>query len=310
MTDSQSNKLDMYIVVNDYHVANLAFLDAVPARALAFGQLTFFITTINEQIGFQSSNTTGVAQDKTTARNTLDNISVSILSPAKAWAISVGNNTLAVEFDYSFSELQHIKDDTITGFCTYRHGLVSSNIAAMADFGITAVSMAQWQAAIDAYNTILATPREAINARHMHTANLKDLFKGTGDLFRNQLDPLMLPLKITSPELYAAYKQARIIIDRGSGSGSGGTPTTTATLSGFVTDAVTGAALVGASISIPSPSAPVALSQADGSFTLIGLDAGEYTLYVSRDGYQPWNTTITLEAGATFELNPALAPIV
>ena len=86
MTDSQSNRLDMYLVVQDFYESNQATIDTVPARASAFAQLVTNITDINKEVAGQSTNTTGVAQDKSALRDTLDNIAATALATAKAWA--------------------------------------------------------------------------------------------------------------------------------------------------------------------------------------------------------------------------------
>lgn len=206
----------MYIVVYNFYIANQLTLDLVIARATAFGLLGTNLSAINTQIAGQSANTTGVTQDKTALRNTLNNITVTLLASAKVWAVVTENNTLAAEFDYSLSEIQEIKDDTMQGFCDHRIELVTDNLAALADYGIDNNAVTAWQDALDAFVAKVESPREAINTRHLHTANLKTLFKSTGKLFRDRLDPLMLVFKTTDPDLYAAYQQARIIIERGS----------------------------------------------------------------------------------------------
>lgn len=214
MNDSQSNRLDMYIVVNGLYLSNQPIIDAVPARATAFGALGANITAINTQVAGQSANTTGVTQDKAVLRSNLDNAASAVLTPTKAWAISVGNNTLVAEFNYSLSAIQQIKDDTMQGFCDHRIALVNDNIANLADFGILPANVTQWQDALNAYVAILETPREAINTKHLHTQNLKSLFSSTATLFKDQLDPLMSAFKTEDPELHAAYIQARIVINR------------------------------------------------------------------------------------------------
>ena len=182
MTDSQSNRLDMYIVVNDFYTDHQAAIDPVPARATAFGQLATNITTINTLVAGQSANTTGVAKDKSDLRDALDNITLATLASARAWALSEDNNTLAQEFNYPLSEIQKIKDDTMQGFCDHRIALINDNLAAMADFGIDAASITVWQTALDSYTSVLETPREAINARHLNTVGLKDAFSETSTL--------------------------------------------------------------------------------------------------------------------------------
>jgi hypothetical protein len=41
-----------------------------------------------------------------------------------------------------------------------------------------------------------------------------------------------------------------------------------------------------------------------------GLEPGEYMVGVTLNGYKPWQKTVVLEANTSFELNPALVPVV
>ena len=307
MNDPQSNRLDMYLIVQDLYIANQPVIDTVVARTTAFTQLKTNIVAINKEIAGQSTRAVGVAQDKSALRNTLNNTVMSVLSPARAWALSISNNTLAAEFDYTISEIQRIKDDTIEGFCTYRIALVNDNLAAMSDFGIGAPEVAPWQADLDAYTSIVETPREAINARHLHTQNLKTLFLQTAELFNTQLDPLMVVFKTSDPELYSAYKQARMIIDRGSNPGKPKPTTATATLFGVITNMAEGTAIVGAKI-FTDPTATPILSGPDGSYSIGGLTTGERTVRIEADNFITFETSLTLEANAVYELNAQLQP--
>ena len=291
MTDSQSNKLDMYNVVFNYYTTNQTIIDAVPARQTAFGQLGLNIALINKEIAGQSSNTTGVAQDKTALRNTLDNITNTVLQTSKAWALSINNNTLAAEFDYSLSDIERIKDDTIQGFCNYRIQIVNQNLPALADYGIDATAVTAWQDALTAYVNVLESPRVAINTRHLHTQKLKELFSQTQDLLTQQTDPLMVVFKLSDPTLYNGYKQARIIINRGGQSG----PNTPATadiikLQGNVIDADTNTAIEGATITL-------LFEDGTPSITTNTNVSGNYELSIKQ---VPKDTTITttLEAQA------------
>ncbi len=317
MTDSQSNRLDMYLVVQDFYEDNQATIDLVAARATAFGQLNTNITAINAEIAGQSTNTTGVAQDKSAIRITLDNITAVTLAAAKAWALATENNTLAAEFDYSLSDIQRIKDDTMQGFCDYRISLVNDNIASLADYGIDAAAVTAWQDALDAYTAVLETPREAINARHLHTEALKTLFSNTGSLFKSQLDPLMMVFKLSDPDLYAAYKQARIIIDRG-GSTTPPTPDNSITISGNVSDNSTSSPIVGATVTlIPSDGGDpiITTTTDDGSYEMEFTDVPpattfSATLEATAENFEPSSTPIEVEAGNSYEFNFSLTPVV
>ncbi|HAP70335.1 MAG TPA: hypothetical protein DCR04_11535 [Flavobacteriales bacterium] len=311
MNDSQSNNLDMYIVVSGFYALHQTIIDVVPARTAAFATLAANIAIINKEIAGQSSNTTGVTQDKTAARDTLNTTTIELLSPAKAWAVFEKNNTLAAEFDYSLSEIQAIKDDTMQGFCMHRLQLINDNITAMADFGIDPALLVSWQAAIDAYTAILESPREAINSRHLKTLHLKILFKETSALLRNQLDPLMVPFKNVEPQIYYGYKQARMIINRGGSAPNPNPKPDTATLFGRVTNEAEGIPIAGAVISMSSsPISGVTItSDENGEFRREGITPNEYAVLAKADGFVAFEDTILLESNAEFELNISLQPV-
>lgn len=317
MTDAQSNKLDMYLVVLGFYQDNQAVIDVVAARATAFTQLGTNITAINTQIAGQSSDTTGVAQDKTALRNTLDNITAVTLASAKAWAIAANNNTLAAEFDYAPSDIQRIKDDTMQGFCDHRIALINDNIAALADYGIDATAITAWQDALNAYVAVLESPREAINTRHLHTQTLKTLFSSTGNLFKDQLDPLMMVFKLSDPQLYEAYKQARIVIDRG-GTRTTPIPDNTVIISGNVSDSNTSSPIVGATLTLTSSEASepiIATTSDNGSYQMTFNDVPPNTIFsgslqASAENYEPSSTAIEVEAGASYTFDFTLSPVV
>lgn len=319
MTDAQSNRLDMYLIVYEFYTSNQVVLDDIPAITNAFNQLNANIDQINAEVGAQSSNTTGVTQDKTALRNTLDSYTATILATAQVWATQNNNNTLAAQFDYSLSDIQRIKDDTMQGFCNYRITLVNDNLAAMADFGLDAAAITDWQNALNAYAAAVERPRQAINARSLHTQRLKTLFSETSALFSETLDPLMLQFKITQPEIYAGYRQARIIIDRG-GTNSGGNGAQTITLSGNVRNEQTMAPIESATVVFVSADDTLALNtQTDqsGNYTLtIRPNASnttiQGTLTASAQNYSEQSTEIEATPGNSyvndFSLNPLVEP--
>lgn len=316
MTNGQSNKLDMYLVVQDFYEDNQATIDLVLARANAFGQLGTNISAINTAIGGQSSNTTGVAQDKAALRDTLDNIAAVTLASAKAWALANNNNTLAAEFAYPISEIQAVKDDTMQGFCNHRIGLINDNIATMADYGIDAAAVQAWQDALAAYVAMLESPREAINTRHLHTEALKTLFSNTGKLFKNQLDPLMMVFKLSDPEFYSAYKQARIIIDRG-GSGSNTVPANTIRISGTTSSVDTEEAIEATITLTPNDGGDPVVTTTDenGVFEMEFTDVETGTTFggtleAAAVGFESSSTPIEVEAGNSYVFDFTLTPVV
>ena len=80
----------------------------------------------------------------------------------------------------------------------------------------------------------------------------------------------------------------------------------TGTLSGVVTDAETGEALIGANVFVPEVHRGAA-TDLDGRYTILGVPVGTYTVLVSYVGYDPSEAEgIEVSAGRTSTLDAAL----
>jgi hypothetical protein len=302
MTDDQSNQLDMLLVLKDFYTANQPVIDVVPVLALNFPQIATNISVINTNVAGQSANIKGVAQNKNNIRAGLNELTFNILGIARAWAVADNNPTLAEEFKVTESGLEKIKDDTIAAYCTHRFILVNNNVAAMADYGITPVLLTTWQDAITDYETAVVSPREAINIRSTHTANLKAMFDETDSLLKNNIDPVMLAFKTTDPILYDGYKKARIVIDRrGPGSGTTPPPATDGSLSGQIIDGGTLTPLfeVAVTLTYSGSSQPpkTVLTDIDGRYSFESISPGAYNFSAEKVGYEPVSNSGELADG-------------
>jgi len=314
MTDAQSNRLDMFNLVSEFYTANQAVIDTVTARTAAFTAHNANLVAIQSNLSGQSSNTRGATADKAEAREQLSLISETVFHPVAAWATVNADQTTRAEFDYSRSEIQSIKDDTIEAFLNHRITIVNDNLSALSDYGVTPTLVTQWQDALNEYLTFLNAPRGAIVRRSVHTGNLKNLFKVTSDHLRNVVDPLMVTLRATHPDIYSEYTRSRIIIDRrGPGSGSNPPPSAqTMKLTGTVTHAVTAAPLSNVEVTIIRTGGNItALTDASGNyaFNAIQLTANENVQVRFRHtGLTERIESTTLLPGQNKVLNVVMTP--
>lgn len=307
MTDSQSNRLDMYIVVRDFYTANQAVIDVVSARTTAFGQLVTNINAIRSLASTQSATLSGIAQDKTTLRTSLNDLTFSILNPAAAWARANGDNTNANEFSHSISELRAIKDDLIGSFCNHRLGIITANLASMADYGITAPILASWSSAISGYEAALGRPRSAVNQRSTSTTALTNIFRATNRLLKDTIDPLMVPFMTSDPDLYTNYRRARIVIDRKGQSPSNGNPTVTGSISGIISDKVTTLPISGATVTL-TPGTASTTTDSGGKYMFTSVQPAASTVTATAAGYQQGSKSVTPVGGADTKADIPLDP--
>lgn len=82
-----------------------------------------------------------------------------------------------------------------------------------------------------------------------------------------------------------------------------------ASLRGSVVHSGTGAALTGARVRVSGTLTAETQSGADGSYALVGLPAGSYSIEVTLDGFQPLTQSATLPARTSVSFSPALTPV-
>lgn len=311
MTDNQSNRLDMYNLVSEFYTANQSVIDTVTARTAAFTTHNANRSAILSNLSGQTSNTEGATADKAEAREQLSLISETVFLPVRAWATLNNDQTTRAEFDYGRNALSKIKDDTIEAFLNLRITIVNDNIAALADYGITPTLVTQWQDALTEYLAFLSAPRGAIVKRSVHTGNLKTLFKTTSAHLKDVVDPLMITLRASDPDVYAEYTASRIIIDRkGPGSGQDPANPQLTNLTGTVTHANSGGPLANVTVTIMRASGNVTVqTNAAGNYAANGMQlTSNETVQVRFSGTDLDERTeeFTLIPGQTHVLNIAM----
>src|SRR5258706_303530 len=79
-------------------------------------------------------------------------------------------------------------------------------------------------------------------------------------------------------------------------------PATMGQISGHVVDAATGNPIVGAIAQATGPTNGTANSDATGTFTLVALAPGSYTVLVAKSGFATLSQTVSVTAGVTTNL--------
>ena len=132
-----------------------------------------------------------------------------------------------MEVDFPVSRLMRLRDELTAPNCQNIHDKGTANLAALADYGITAQMLADLQDLIDRYSADTPKPRSAISSRKTTTANLAALFDQTDRILKERMDKIVVLFRSSQPVFVETYENARRIIDPA---------TTTTQLKGKVTD--------------------------------------------------------------------------
>jgi hypothetical protein len=210
MTTKQLNKLTMYLAVEGICDGNPTAWQTLQAFADAYTDLKTRVTNIQTFAQSQTQNTTGVAQDKKAARQAMCALALPIAKAVHAYAVKTKNNTLAASVDFSMADLVEGRDVASRDKCQNIYNSANTNLANLANYGVTAAKLTALTNAIAAYNLLISKPRDTRAKGKTITTNLQAEFDAADEDLTVMGD---LTGQITDATFVSDYQNARIIVD-------------------------------------------------------------------------------------------------
>jgi len=217
MDNTQFNHLNMFRAVSKHASNNQAITDTILAFKNGIIALNVKITAIQTTSGEQDLAISGVTTNKNQLQETLVQSTFSVISPVKAYAVSIGDTTLEEQMNLSVTDLQRLNDDALGQDAQTLLDIVNPLILSLGDYGITPAIITSWQTDITNYLDALANPRIAITHRATLTGELVTLFSEANAILKKTLDPVSISFKAANPHYLSDYQKAREIIDLGQG---------------------------------------------------------------------------------------------
>ena len=218
MNALQEAKLTMYRAVQTHCDANGAITSTNLAFTTAYAD---FVTQISKLQGSEtvvSKQTKGVAKDKQSLRLKLCRTTTDLAALVFAYASKTKNQVLQQQVNYSYSDLEKIKDEMIAPACQNILEAANANLAALADYGVTNPMLTALQTDIDNYTNASQSPQAAKATKQTENAKMKDTIKLADDVLKNQMDKLVVNFKAANPDFVDTYFNVRVIIDPTGGS--------------------------------------------------------------------------------------------
>ena len=225
MTTKQQNKLSMYLAVKAVLDANNSTWQTLPAFATGYTDFTTGISGIQTLAQSLIQDTSGIAQDKQQSKVAMATTAVGIASAVRAYAVKTKNNTLTSAVSFTQSDLTGGRDADSVQNCQNIHDLANTNLAALADYGVTAAKLAALQTAITAFSGIMQKPRQTIASGKTVTQQLSDAFDAADLALNEELDNLIGQFADANAKFVSDYTNARTIVDAAASHASPTPPT-------------------------------------------------------------------------------------
>ncbi|MGA2030321.1 MAG: hypothetical protein ABSG87_09650, partial [Verrucomicrobiota bacterium] len=210
MNTKQLNKLTMYLAVEGICDGNTTVWQPLQGFADAYADLKTHVTGIQTLAQSQSLNNTGIAVDKHAARAAMCNAAFPISSAIHAYAIKTKNNQLVAQVNFSISDLMSGQAPESVTRCQNIYDTANTNLASLANYGVTAAKMTAFNGAIAAFNLLISAPRDARASGKTTTGQLGGEFDAADEALM-QMDDLIGQFQSGNPKFVGDYLNARAI---------------------------------------------------------------------------------------------------
>ena len=226
MTKTEENKLSMYKAVYSVMNENKTVVDTVPALSGAVTRFGGNIESINAKDIELNNSTSGKTGSKEKAENEMLDVLVPLANSLHAYANRANNEELKVKSKVTRSNLKSIRDNELITKTLMIRDLLNENLAALADYSITAVKLAELDDKLSTYQGSIGSKETSFATKSAARISLSQLFENTDNILKNEMDTLVENFKNGNKTFYDKYWSARTIKDLGLGHGGDDTPPT------------------------------------------------------------------------------------
>lgn len=217
MTSDQINKLNMYEAVQAFVAGTQSTWTSIAAIGTSKQEFDNKIAAIRTERQKQEKDASGLVTERKLIRETLTRQTLKVSGALLAYASATGNAELMAVADYSPSNLSQSRNNIFYDKARLIYEAASPLATQLADYNLAAADLTQLQTMLGQFLTAIPKRRNATATSKSATAAIRALFKETDLLLKNKLDMLMLSFRISNPDFYANYQNARIIVDLGAG---------------------------------------------------------------------------------------------
>lgn len=216
-----------------------------------------------------------------------------VAAAISSWAGTKGNEELKEAMNFSRSELAYGSDKDVTERCN----LIKTRAEELKDdltaAGFSAVLLDSFIQAETQFSNSVNRPRELKVEKREARQMVARLLKEADKHFREQMDKLVAPFRLTHRSFHDQYMLKRVIINP---------PTRHTTLAGTITNRQNGQPLEGVLIMVNGTQL-ITKSDNNGNYTLRVPRYGQIGVAISKDGYQEHTKSVHIVRGEVTEEN-------
>lgn len=280
MNTKNQSKLKMYLTLRIYLLSNPAVTAKLPNFPEFLAALDAAILQIQNNSEQRLVSTKGVTDNKRLLRESLITLTVDASSKMQAYAKYVHNTVLLAEIKFKSSDLRDIPSLELVDVTRGLYNKIDAHLPEVVIYGLTTGSQLEYREAIDDFAISISQPRESqLKGKENSLLEEQGFIKGDGAV--DNMDTVVEIVRLSEPVFYAGYKNARKIVEQGTGS---------LQVQGTVTEAGTGKPIAGATLIFRCCGQTSIILEKEtaskGGFMIKSLAEGIYNVTVTKVGFQ------------------------
>jgi PEGA domain. len=310
MKNTQENKLSMYLTVKEFSPNHSDITANLPDYSTNFNNFVEATGIIQMLSGVQKTGRKGITDRKNQLRMELRVLVADYARKLISYAKLTGNLELQQEVHFSESTIKTAADTAVLDYAQIVMQKAGDNLASLTAYGISESTQNTLGSLMESYQNTIGKPGASRAESTQITQQLSDYFK-KADEYLYYMDLAVEIVRLSEPVFYHAYRNARKIIDNGTGS---------LAVKGFVTEQASGEPVKGATLLFTPLGEDGALRAAGamvssgiskktakkGGYNIKSLPEGVYQVVVKKVGYEEQVTQVAIAAGERTTLDVVL----
>jgi hypothetical protein len=224
MNRELTNRVTMYKTVAAVIDQHDSVWDKMAPFVTAVQQFEEKITAIDAAAQKQETPVSGAVDDKGAARDALEDVCFLICEALGVLAHTSEDHELEALVDLSRSRMNKLGDEAVSNRATTILARANGMKSELATLQVTQANLDEFEQALQGFQAAKEKPRTAVAGRMAQTESLPSLVRDASNIQRHQLDAMVNLFQRSHADFVAAYRSARVIIDRAGSHASPKTP--------------------------------------------------------------------------------------
>jgi len=150
---------------------------------------------------------------KSAAKNKMAEMVSAFASAGALMALEKAKHELKAEIEVTFSRIKYAKDAVAIKIARDIETLLLDHKADLEEYLITEEDFKKFHDVIEAYDVLYKTREKISDMGVIDTQKLETLFFSADKILKEKMDRFIKRLKVSMPDFYSHYFQARMIVD-------------------------------------------------------------------------------------------------